>query len=91
VRSALGAQRNDILALVLRKGLLLVFVGLVTRSAAAVLASRAVARLLFGVKTRDPLSFAVAALSLGIVALLACYLPARRATRVEPVETLRYD
>lgn len=91
VRRALGAQRSDILALVLRQGLLLVFLGLVTGSAAAVLASRAVARLLFGVTTGDPWSYAVAALSLAAVALLASYLPARRATRVEPAEALRYD
>lgn len=91
VRRALGAQRGDILALVLRKGLLLVFLGLVTGTVAAALASRAVARLLFGVTARDPWSYAVAALSLGIVALLACYLPARRATQVEPGEALRYD
>jgi putative ABC transport system permease protein len=91
VRRVLGAQRSDILALVWKKGLLLVLMGLVTGSVAAVMASRAVARLLFGVTTRDPLSYAVAALSLAIVALLACYLPARRATRVEPVEALRYD
>lgn len=91
VRRALGAQRSDILALVLRKGLLLVFVGLVTGTVAAILASGAVARLLFGVTTRDPMSYALAALSLGVVALLACYLPARRAAQVEPGEALRYD
>lgn len=91
VRRALGARRAVILAMVLRKGFMLVLMGLVIGMAAAAGATRVLAHLLYGVTTRDPLSSAVAALSLVGVTFFACYLPALRATRVEPAQALRYD
>jgi putative ABC transport system permease protein len=91
IRRALGAQPGEILAMVFKKGFLLVLLGLGIGSAAALTGTRVLAQLLFGVTTRDPWSFGAAAVSLGILSFLACYLPARRATRVEPVEALRSD
>jgi predicted permease len=91
VRRALGAGRSDILGLVLGRGFLLVSAGLLIGMAVAVVATRVLAHLLFSVTTKDPLSYVVAALSLAGIAALACWLPARRATRVEPIEALRYD
>lgn len=91
VRRALGARRRDILAMVVGKGFVLVSIGLVIGVAAAAGATRLLAHLLFGVTTTDPLSYLVPALLLIGAALLACYLPARRALRVDPIEALRYD
>jgi putative ABC transport system permease protein len=91
VRRALGAGSGVILAMVLRKGFVLVFLGLLIGLAGALGASRVIAQLLFGVTTRDPLSYLIAALPLVVLTVLACYLPARRATLVEPMEALRYD
>jgi putative ABC transport system permease protein len=89
VRRALGARQIHILAMVLGKGLILVSAGLVIGMAVAAGATRAVADLLFGVTTRDPLAYLAAGLSLAAVAALACYLPARRAARVDPADALR--
>ncbi len=91
VRRALGAQRWEILALEFRKGFFLVMAGLVMGLGLSLGATRAVSHLLFGVTARDPLSYAAAALSLAIAASFACYLPARRAMQVNPVEALRHD
>jgi putative ABC transport system permease protein len=89
IRMALGAQQHHVLWLVLRKGLLLAVFGLVFGLGAALGLTRLLASLLFGVSPNDALTFiAVAALTL-MVALLACYLPARRATRVDPLVALR--
>jgi len=91
IRMALGAQPHHVLWLVLRKGLLLALLGLVFGLGAALGLARLLASLLFGVAPNDGLTFiAVAALTL-MVALLACYLPARRATRVDPLVALRNE
>jgi predicted permease len=89
VRIALGAQTKDVLGLVLRQGMRLVVIGLVVGAAAAVLATRFLASLMFGVSTLDPLVYVGMAVALAVIALLATYVPAMRAARVDPVEALR--
>jgi putative ABC transport system permease protein len=89
IRMALGARARDVARLVLGEGMEPVAAGAVVGLVAAVLATRAMRTMLFGVTPLDPLSFSVAPLVLAAVALLACYLPARRATRVDPLVALR--
>jgi predicted permease len=89
IRMALGARARDVARLVLGEGMAPVAAGAVVGLVAAVLATRAMRTMLFGVTPLDPLSFSVAPLVLAAVALLACYLPARRATRVDPLVALR--
>jgi putative ABC transport system permease protein len=91
IRLALGAQTGNVVSLVVAQGLRLVLLGLAIGLAGAFAASRIVKSLLFGVTTKDPLTFALAAGLLGAVGLLACYLPARRATKVDPIEALRCE
>jgi putative ABC transport system permease protein len=91
IRLALGAQRGDILRLVVGRGLLLTAAGIVAGSAAALATTRLMASLLFEVSAADPATFGVIALLLTLVALLACYLPARRAAKVDPLVALRYE
>jgi putative ABC transport system permease protein len=91
IRLALGAQTSDVLALIVRQGVKLIMVGLIVGLAGAYALMRVMSGLLFGVKDRDPITFAAAAIVLTVVGLLACYIPARRATRVDPIEALRCD
>ncbi len=91
IRAALGAQRQDVLRLVMRQGLVLVVFGLVAGVLAALGATRFLQSLLFGVKTTDPWTFAAVCGLLALVGAWACYIPARRATRVDPMVALRYE
>ncbi len=91
IRMALGAQRRDVLKLVIKQGLALATVGVAVGLFASYLLTRWLATLLFGVKPTDPATFVVSALLLGSTALLASFLPARRATKVDPLVALRYE
>ena len=91
IRMALGAQGKDVLRLILREAALLVGVGVVVGLPAALLAARLAAGLLYGVTPADPVSVSLAVLLLAAVAALACYVPARRATKVDPMVALRYE
>ena len=91
IRLALGAERRDVLRMVLGKGAKLAFAGVALGLCAAFGLTRLMASLLFSVTAHDPLTFVVVALLLMAVALAACYLPARRATRVDPMVSLRYE
>jgi putative ABC transport system permease protein len=89
VRRALGARERDVIALVLGKGMRVTIAGLLIGLAIAGVTTRVLERLLFGVTPTDAVTFGVVAGIVGLVSILASYLPARRAMRVEPVEVLR--
>ena len=91
IRTALGAQRRDVLVLVLRQGLVLVIVGLTLGAAAATCVTRLLESLLYGVRPTDPFTFALTAVLLIAIGLVASSLPARRATRVDPMTALRCE
>lgn len=91
IRMALGAQRRDVLALVLGRAALITGVGLVVGVASALGLTRLIAALLYDVEVHDPLTFVSVAALLGVVALAACYIPARRATRVDAMVALRAE
>ncbi|MGB6523649.1 MAG: ABC transporter permease [Candidatus Acidiferrales bacterium] len=91
VRMALGAQRGDVLRMVIREGMVLAGVGIVLGIAGALALTRFLRSLLFKIKPTDPAAFVGVAILLSIVALAACYIPARRAMRVDPMVALRYE
>ena len=91
IRVALGAQRRDVFKLIISHGMILVAIGVALGLAASIAISRLIATLLFGITPTNAPTFALAAAGLLLVALLACYLPARRATKVDPLVALRYE
>jgi putative ABC transport system permease protein len=91
IRMALGAQRADVMRLVLREGMLVVGLGVAIGIAAAGAFARTLESLLYGVSAMDFSSFAASAAILAVVALAACWIPARRAMKIEPMEALRYE
>jgi putative ABC transport system permease protein len=91
IRVALGAQSSDVIKLIVGQGMLLTLIGIVIGLAAAYGLGGMMSSLLFGVGATDPWTFAGVAALLVWIALLACYLPARRATRVDPLVALRYE
>ena len=91
IHMALGARARDVLLMVIKQGMSLVLVGVILGVAGAYAVTRTIRSLLFEVGTTDPLTFVAVLLLLGLVAFIACYLPARRATKVDPLEALRYE
>jgi predicted permease len=91
IRMALGAQRSDVVGLVLRETMLLVVIGVIIGLSAALVTTRLITSLLYGLEPNDPLTITLAGLFLLTVAAIAGYLPARRASRVDPMEALRHE
>ena len=91
IRMALGAQRKDVLRLVLGQGGKMALLGVAIGLAAALGLTRLMAKMLFGVSAMDPLTFVAVAFLLTLIALVACYIPARRAMRIDPMTALRYE
>jgi putative ABC transport system permease protein len=91
IRMAVGAQRRNVLGLVLAEGLKLIAIGLMIGTAIAIAFARVLGAFLFGVHPTDPIVLISALFMFAAVALLACYIPARRATRIEPMNALRYE
>ena len=91
LRVALGAQRSDVLKLVVGQGMVLTVIGVAIGLASAAVLTRVMSTMLFGVAATDRTTFIAVSLVVVIVALLACYIPARRATKVDPLVALRYE
>jgi ABC-type antimicrobial peptide transport system permease subunit len=91
IRMALGAEQGHVLRMVARRGITLVFVGAAAGIGAALGVTRFMASMLYDVRANDPATIAGVAALLGLVALAACWIPARRAMRVDPIVVLRYE
>jgi ABC-type antimicrobial peptide transport system permease subunit len=91
IRVALGAQMSDVLKLVLKGEMTLALIGVATGLAGSLALARVMRTLVFGVAPTDAVTFAIVSLFLTLVSLLACYIPARRATKVDPLVALRYE
>jgi putative ABC transport system permease protein len=91
IRMALGARRPDVVALVVKQGMMLVLMGIVAGTVLSLAMTRLIAGMLFGISATDPLTFAGVAMLLGVVAFFANYLPARRGASVDPMVALRYE
>jgi putative ABC transport system permease protein len=88
---ALGAEARDVVKLIVKQGMRLTLIGTIIGLALSVAMTRLIANLLYGVKAIDPATFAGVAIFLMVVALLACYLPARKATKIDPMIALRCE
>ena len=91
VRMALGARPLDVLKLVVRQGMMLALIGVIVGLAGALALTRVMSSLLFGVTERDPITFVAVAALLIVVAFISCFVPAHRATKVDPLVALRYQ
>jgi ABC-type antimicrobial peptide transport system permease subunit len=91
IRMALGAERSDVLWLVLRQAMALVAIGMVIGVPVTLALARLVSSLLFGLQANDPVVLTLAGVTLAVVAAVASYLPARRASRLDPMRALRYE
>jgi ABC-type antimicrobial peptide transport system permease subunit len=94
IRIALGAEKKDVFRLIVGRGLRLALTGVAVGAITALILTRVLAsfaHLLYGVRANDPITFALVSVTLVMVALLACYVPARRATKVDPIIALRHE
>jgi putative ABC transport system permease protein len=91
VRLALGAQRRDVMSMIVVQGMTMAATGAAVGVVAALAVTRLMSSLLFGISAADPVTFAAIPVLLGVVAFVACYVPARRATRVDPLVALRTE
>jgi ABC-type antimicrobial peptide transport system permease subunit len=91
IRMAMGARRADVLRLVLLRGLKIGTIGVALGVAGALALSRLMSTLLYGVSPADPFTFAMVSMMMALIVLVACFVPAQRATRVDPMVALRYE